>query len=186
MHLANHERQESCSLLNFLILCAPTVSRTRFVNPSFISLTKLKLHSKVSLIVGDYFKVETVYIKHSKMACDLISWLHSKTYVLARLRDVQTQSRRSPLTVIHAVLTRWTVHYLAFRRLLELHRPLQVLMNQDTMASSDQKVLCPSGSTVANKRKAIDMIAIIDDSSFWHSLARCKPFFYLRKSLTYF
>jgi hypothetical protein len=131
----------------------------------------------VNLIVGDYFKVETIYVKHSKMACDLIGWLRSKTYVLARLRDVQTQSGKPALTVIRAVLTRWTVHYLAFRRLLELQYALRALVNNDAMASNDQKVLCPSGSTAANRRKAREMIAIIEDGSFWHSLARCETFF---------
>ncbi|KAH9015497.1 hypothetical protein EDB84DRAFT_1567670 [Lactarius hengduanensis] len=73
---------------------------------------------QVNLIVGDYFKAESIYVKHSKMASDLISWLCSKTYILARLREVQTQSGKPPLTVICAVLTRWTAHYLAFKRLL--------------------------------------------------------------------
>ncbi len=130
----------------------------------------------MNLVVGDYFKVETIYVKHSKMACDLIGWLRSKTYVLACLRDVQTRSGKPPLTVIHAVLTRWTAHYLAFRRLLELRYALQNLVNHDAMAPTDQQILCPSGSSVANRRKAHEMIATIEDASFWHSLARCETF----------
>lgn len=127
---------------------------------------------KVNLVVGDYFKVETIYVEHSKMACDLIGWLRSKTFVLANLRDIQIQSGRKPLTVIRAVLTRWTAHYLAFQRLLELQHPLQALVNRDAMPPPDQRVLNPQSGTAANKRKAREMTAIIQNSGFWHSLAR--------------
>ncbi|KAI9442952.1 ribonuclease H-like domain-containing protein [Lactarius indigo] len=128
----------------------------------------------VNLIVGDYFKAESIYVKHSKMASDLISWLRSKMYVLARLQEIQTQNGRPPLTVIRAVLTRWTAHYLAFKRLLELELPLRTLITQDAMASSDQQVFISPGLTTANKRKAREMKAVIEDSTFWHSLARLK------------
>ncbi|KAH9079140.1 hypothetical protein EDB83DRAFT_2178078, partial [Lactarius deliciosus] len=125
------------------------------------------------LIVGDYFKAESIYVKHSKMASELISWLRSKTYVLACLRQIQTQYRKPPLTVIRAVLTRWTAHYLAFKRLLELQLALRALVTQDAMASSNQQVFISPGLTAANKRKAHAMKAIIEDDTFWHSLARC-------------
>ena len=86
------------------------------------------------------------------------------------------QSGKKPLTVIRAVLTRWTAHYLAFKRLLELQHPLRALVTHDKMAQPDQHILIPSGSTAANKRKAREMIAIIEDSTFWHSLARCETY----------
>ena len=106
------------------------------------------------------------------MACDLISWLRSKTYVLASLRDIQIQSGKMPLSVIRAVITRWTAHYLAFRCLLELKLPLRALVNQDAMAPSGQQILVPLGSTAANKKKAREMVAIIENPTFWLSLDR--------------
>jgi hypothetical protein len=108
------------------------------------------------------------------MACELIGWLRSKTYVLAHLREVQIRNGKIALAVIRAVLTRWTAHYLAFKRLLELQHPLRALVNHDAMAPPDQLILNPPGGTTANKRKAREMIAIIEDSGFWHSLARYK------------
>lgn len=176
MHLANHERQERCYLPGFRILCAPTVSRTRFVKSFFpiLDYTENTNVLKVNLVVGDYFKVETIYVAHSKLACELIGWLRSKTYVLAHLREVQVQSGRQPLTVIRAVLTRWMAHYLAFKRLLELQHPLQALVTHDAIAPADQHYLIPPGSTTANKKKAHEMIAVIRNASFWHSLARCE------------
>ena len=107
------------------------------------------------------------------MASELIGWLRSKTFVLAHLREIQIQSGRLALAVIRAVITRWTAHYLAFRRLLELQHPLQALVARDAMALPDQQILNPSSGTAANKRKAQEMKAIIQNSGFWHSLARC-------------
>jgi hypothetical protein len=85
---------------------------------------------------------------------------------------VQIRNGKTALTVIRAVLTRWTAHYLAFKRLLELQHPLRALVNNDAMAPPDQLILNPLSGTVANRRKAHEMIAIIEDSGFWHSLAR--------------
>ncbi|KAG2160125.1 uncharacterized protein EDB93DRAFT_1074526, partial [Suillus bovinus] len=102
------------------------------------------------LIVGDYFKSSggTVYLGYSKKASDLISWLRSKTLVLATLRDIQvalnsTNSSRPNrvLTVIRAVLTRWTVHYLAFRRLLDLKFALDILVRQEKSLGQDSKIV---------------------------------------------
>ena len=100
------------------------------------------------------------------MASELITWLHSKTYVLAHLREVQVASGKLPLTVIRAVLTRWMAHYLAFSHLLELQHPIRALVNHDTMALPDQKIFTPPGMTAANKKKVHQMTSIIEDPSF--------------------
>jgi hypothetical protein len=71
-------------------------------------------------------------------------------------------------------------HYLAFRRLLELKLYIVALVNEDAMAPEDQKILTPQGSTTANKKKAREMVAVIEDGSFWHSLARYEPFLVAR------
>lgn len=128
---------------------------------------------KINLVVGDYFSIQTAYIEYSKTACELITWLRSKTYILAQLKDVQVKSGKQPLAVIRAVLTRWTAHYLAFSRLLELQHPLKVLVSHDAMAQPNNKILNPSGGNAASKKKAREMVAIIENSAFWHALARC-------------
>jgi len=130
----------------------------------------------VNLVVGDYFKIETIFVTHSKSACELITWLRSKTSVLAHLRDVQVRNGKQPITVIRAVLTRWTAHYLAFRRLLELRISIQALVLEDTLAPDDQKIIIPQGSSAANRKKAREMMTVIEDGSFWHSLARYETF----------
>jgi hypothetical protein len=129
---------------------------------------------KINLVVGDYFSIQTAYVEHSKTACELITWLRSKTYVLAQLKDVQEKSGQRPRSVIRAVLTRWTAHYLAFSRLLELQHALKLLVNQDAMAQPNKRVLVSSSGSAASKKKAREMVTVMENSVFWHALARCE------------
>lgn len=128
---------------------------------------------QINLVVGDYFSIQTDYINHSQSACELITWLRSKTYVLAQLKDVQLKSGKPVRTVIRAVLTRWTAHYLAFSRLLELQYPLKALVSRDAMAAPNDQILIPTSGTSASKNKAAQMVNLIENGSFWHALARC-------------
>jgi hypothetical protein len=70
--------------------------------------------------VGDFFKSDAEFLQYTDKATELIGWLQGKTYVLALLREVQRTNSLRILTVIRAVLTRWTAHYLAYRHLLEI------------------------------------------------------------------
>ena len=88
-------------------------------------------------MVGDYFKVSEaqVFVTCTKHATELITWLQSKTQVLAMLRDIQKginlanpSASHRILSVIQAILTRWTAHYLAYHRLLDLINPLKILV----------------------------------------------------------
>ena len=73
---------------------------------------------KWNLIVGDLFKVKDDYALYGDMAQELIAWLHSKTHVLAILREIQMATISKTLAILRPVLTRWLSHYLAYRRLL--------------------------------------------------------------------
>ena len=91
----------------------------RYVLYSFMSyLAKLDyVPLQIDLVVGDYFKCTAAFLTYTDRASDLITWLRSKTYVLAQLRHIQqtvTRIDKSPLTVIRPVFTRWTAHYLAY------------------------------------------------------------------------
>ncbi|KAH8981982.1 hypothetical protein EDB92DRAFT_1952750 [Lactarius akahatsu] len=48
------------------------------------------------------------------------------------------------------------------------------LVNSNTMALPNQHILVSPGLSASNKRKVQEMVAILEDSSFWHSLAQCK------------
>ncbi|SJK98740.1 uncharacterized protein ARMOST_02009 [Armillaria ostoyae] len=69
---------------------------------------------EINLIVRDYFKADQDFLLYSPLATELITWLRSKTFLLALIREAQLRKGASMVTVIRAVITRWTAHYLAF------------------------------------------------------------------------
>lgn len=114
---------------------------------------------QVNLVVGDYFKSDLDVLKFTDMATQLITWLRSKTRILAHL----------PLSVLRAILTRWTAHYVAYRRLLQLYPSLKGLVLSDLTKNDAEKVLVSGDSS--SKRKAREMVAVIENPLFWHSIA---------------
>jgi hypothetical protein len=121
-------------------------------------------------VVGDFFKSNAEFLQYTSKATELIGWLQGKTYVLALLRDVQQANSLDVLSVIRAVLTRWTAHYLAYRRLLEIRLSLQLLVeNDEKLELKSQQLLLGDLSTRERSRKNI---AVIKNSAFWHALAR--------------
>ncbi|EPQ51031.1 hypothetical protein GLOTRDRAFT_49718 [Gloeophyllum trabeum ATCC 11539] len=95
---------------------------------------------QINLVVGDYFKSSEWFFTYADMA-------------------------NEALTIIRAVLTRWTAHYLAYRRLLEVKTSLELL--------AEHPQLYASGDAVS-RAKTEKMIPIIKNSLFWHHLARIK------------
>ncbi|KAE9385656.1 hypothetical protein BT96DRAFT_820684, partial [Gymnopus androsaceus JB14] len=67
-----------------------------------------------------------------------------------------------------AVLTRWTSHYLAFRRLLEMRAILEFIVTKDRMQPESQLVTGDKKS----KEKAQAMIKVIENHDFWLALVR--------------
>ncbi|KAI0075642.1 hypothetical protein K474DRAFT_1599424, partial [Panus rudis PR-1116 ss-1] len=125
------------------------------------------------LVLGDYFKSGADFLRYTTLADELITWLRSKTYVLGLLRNIQTelsQGTRKILSVIRAVLTRWTSHFLAYRRLLELQRFLIILVDKDAALPTSSII---TGNAAA-RNKARSMIALIRNGLFWHSLLMLK------------
>nr|GAT59230.1 predicted protein [Mycena chlorophos] len=105
------------------------------------------------------------------MATDLITWLRSKTFVLALLRKVQQETNSPLLAIIRAVLTRWTSHYLAFTRLLEISGPLKLLVSQEDLRGPDNQII--TGDSKA-KARARAMVRTIKNDTFWAAIQRMK------------
>ena len=108
-------------------------------------------------------------LKYAEIANNLITWLRSKTQILALIHDLQTAMLATNplakvLSVIRAVITRWTAYYMAYHQLLELMLVLQMLVK-----THRERVL--AGNT-ATHRKAKEMIKVIENPVFWHSLQR--------------
>ena len=84
----------------------------------FFSLTH---YLYINLIVGDFFKCNSSALKFVDLADDLITWLRSKTSILALISEAYSSlGGNIPSSVICAVITRWTAHYLAYDRLITL------------------------------------------------------------------
>lgn len=114
------------------------------------------------MIVGDIFASNSDILEYTDLAAELITWLRSKTYVLNSL----------PYAILRAVLTRWTAHYNAYRRLLDLYVPLTRLVNHDAKYSGSenerQRILITGNKKAQEKAGA--MVKIIRDPIFWHKL----------------
>jgi hypothetical protein len=124
---------------------------------------------QINLVVGDYFKSDASVLEFTDQATDLITWLCSKTQVLALLREVQARLGKNTVkAVIRAVLTRWTAHYQSYSRLLDLHSVLVVVVDMDSCRP--EKDRCVVAGDAKGKKKAKDMVKIIKDDAFWRVL----------------
>ena len=121
---------------------------------------------QVNLIVGDYMKCQAPMLLYGEKATELITWLWSKTYVLALLQVIQINNHINPPPFGDlSVILQWTAHYLAYTCLLEL-RPslLQLVERNDREPNPANKPLThdPRG-----RAKAQSMIDLIRDEGFW-------------------
>lgn len=107
---------------------------------------------------------------YTDLATELITWLRSKTIVLGLLREVQSSTGRPQRAIIRAVLTRWTAHYQAFKRLLEVHQSLIALAHMENARPDDKKMIITGDKKARTRSRA--MLDIIENSEFWHKLAR--------------
>ncbi|KAH8107176.1 hypothetical protein BXZ70DRAFT_885183, partial [Cristinia sonorae] len=120
------------------------------------------------LIVGDYFKAKSDALEYSEQAADMISWLRSRTIILALLRQIQNSIGTTPLTILRAVLTRWTSHLRAYQRLLAVRSSLVAMVStEEARPATGRLILVGDG-----KARAESMFEIIKDNVFWQSLAR--------------
>lgn len=139
--------------------------------PRSFSAPKLTSVHKVNLVVRDYFKSDAYVLEFADCATELIAWLRNKTQVLALLREVQASLGDTPAkAVICAVLTRWTAHYQAYSRLLDLRSVLVVVVEMDERQLEKER--CVVAGDAKTKRKAKEMVALIKNDTFWRALLR--------------
>lgn len=74
------------------------------------------------------------------------------------------------LSVLRAVLTRWTSHYLAYCRLADLHLALQTVVTNDERLPAPQQ--CVIIGDARAKEKARRMVKTILDGRFWTAISR--------------
>ena len=109
-----------------------TVTLIRYVYHLCIELWCLNL-CKINLIVGIYFKTAgTWYIRYSKLADEVITWIHSKTLMHCHLKQKHVALNSGQgLSVFHAVITCWTAHYLSYTQIYYVRFPLEALIELD-------------------------------------------------------
>lgn len=96
--------------------------------------------TQYQLTLGDYFKVNDIAAEIAAQATELIGWLnnHGKVRVIFNQAQQEVSKDRTGfvkvLVYLVANLTRWTTHYIAFRRLFILKTPLQFAVLRDRQA----------------------------------------------------
>ncbi|KAJ7028223.1 ribonuclease H-like domain-containing protein [Mycena alexandri] len=77
------------------------------------------------LILADYFRVNEAASDIAEQATTAIYWIVSHDGVKKIFDDIQFKKCFVVLVYVMANMTRWTTHYLAFRRLLDLKIPIR-------------------------------------------------------------
>jgi hypothetical protein len=103
-------------------------------------------------------------------AGDLIAWARSKKIVLALLRQNQIEAKAQVITVLRAVITRWTCHFCSYERLIKIQVHLRAISYQDDARSNSEKKIIQGDAKA--KAKASKMCDLIKSSVFWVSLVR--------------
>ena len=121
-------------------------------------------------MVGDYFAVDSLILEYTEKASDLITWLRSKTIVLGLLNQNQRETNSRILTILRAMLTRWTSHLRAYERLNLVRCNLVSIAYQDEARLPADKLIVTGD--VKAKAKSQEMLDLIKNDLFWHSLTR--------------
>ena len=109
---------------------------------SFHSPHIFTIVAQINLVVDNLFKcLKGDIVKFTKKATEFIGWLHGKTIILAHLHQLQKEAGLAQLSVVCAVLTWWTLHYLAYQWLLELKTQLTLLIAQDKNQCPQRRLL---------------------------------------------
>ncbi|OBZ67907.1 hypothetical protein A0H81_12375 [Grifola frondosa] len=124
---------------------------------------------QINLVVGDYFKTKINFVKVMDDALEIVKWFNNHSRALGLLRKEQTLRFGIALMLILPVLTRWTSHYLAATRLLDIQEAIRVLV-----AGSRQLLIECVGEKADAVRKANEILNLIALPSFWDDLALVK------------
>lgn len=122
----------------------------------------------MNLLVGDYFKIKADFIAAASKAQDVIKWFNNHSRALEWLHAEQQHSLQKVLSLIYPVPTRWTSIYMALRRLLDCLPAFRGLLNNH----SRMELRDVAGTDQRAREKALAVMDIIGDDSFWSGIAR--------------
>lgn len=117
-------------------------------------------------MVGDFFKFDKAMADTVEDANKVTKWFRNHSYALGLLRTCQEEEYGTVLALIVAVITRWTAHYCAAARLLEVMKALLICV-----ARHDSALVESAGPVNSEAQKsAREVIAIIKNPGFWERL----------------
>ncbi|KAI0309443.1 ribonuclease H-like domain-containing protein, partial [Amylostereum chailletii] len=123
---------------------------------------------QMNLVVGDIFKtIGTSFASVVDDALDIVKWFNNHTLALGLLKDIQFTQLKKVLCLILPVITRWTTHYQAVRRLLELQTPLRTLLLLEK-----EKLIASVGKQ--GEAQARDIVEKLERPGFWEDLSEVK------------
>ncbi|KAH7917236.1 hypothetical protein BV22DRAFT_1026766, partial [Leucogyrophana mollusca] len=124
---------------------------------------------QINLVVSDIFKAKNTFINIVSDALEVVKWFNNHSRALGMLREVQKEKFNKVLCLILPVLTRWTSHYLAVTRLLELEITFKQLM-LNAANDATQALLRCAGDKPAAKTAAQKIFDILERYEFWGKL----------------
>ncbi|KAI0731798.1 ribonuclease H-like domain-containing protein, partial [Fomitopsis betulina] len=121
---------------------------------------------QINLVTGDVFKhVSAMFKDLLDNALEIIKWFNNHTRALGMLKDTMIVKLGKAVCLILPVITRWTLHYLAVRRLIGAECTfLQLLLDRE-----DELVLC-AGDKEPVWRKAEEVISKLRQPAFFDRL----------------
>lgn len=117
-------------------------------------------------MVGDILSHSGQLIDTADNAISIIKWMLQHSYLLGLLHQEQVLNGVKPRSLILAVLTRWTSHFLSFRSLLSESRSIR------SLAARNPEAFRASAGRSPEKKKEVEVILKnIEDPNFWNQLA---------------
>ncbi|KAJ7215840.1 ribonuclease H-like domain-containing protein [Mycena pura] len=142
------------------------------VNPRLLIFPCLS--HQLYLTTGRMLKLDIPSMRSLDTGLEIIKWISNHSRALGMLKEQQKlteEYKKNPrlLTLIFQVISRWTSHFLAARRLLVLSGPLRALYLQ-----SHQSLVECAGNRRDAVERAEEVLAPIDDSNLWKNLTEAK------------
>ncbi|KAF8873343.1 ribonuclease H-like domain-containing protein [Infundibulicybe gibba] len=124
---------------------------------------------QIPLMLGDYCKMNPKVAGIIDQAAKIIKWFNNHSYALGLLNKEQQDIYKKCWSLVVPVVTRWTAHFCAASRLLDIWKALKVVA-----AKHGDEII----GSVGKKRKAIQkaeaVLACVRDENWWKELVIVK------------
>ena len=119
---------------------------------------------QINLIVKKFLTKPPIMKNTAIKMGALINFFRGHDRIMGMLQREMHLTGLKPLRLVRPVLTRWTTHFQACRRLLEVEKAMRALVirrREDILATINQE---------KDKTTARNLLRVIDDESFWSRL----------------